>query len=177
VSDCLPQKLAGKDNFRSASDGNKFWVPESNPDEKDHLQKTKETTPDSKLTRRKRQLKTKNTDTAGGAAPKRRRLIPISFNSLEDSENAVQPPGSTTNNALSDLSKTKGAYCLATKSANYVLNDKGEDSDSTLNRFPESQSEQGGMDIYGEVFPGDDEDNDVLVLDTDEDISGISMIY
>jgi hypothetical protein len=46
-------------------------VPASNPDEKDHLQKTKETTPDSKFTSRKWQPKTKNTDVAGGTAPKR----------------------------------------------------------------------------------------------------------
>jgi hypothetical protein len=47
VFDCLPQKLACKnteaeDNFRCARDGNKFRMPASNPDEKDRLQKTKE---------------------------------------------------------------------------------------------------------------------------------------
>jgi hypothetical protein len=54
VSDCLTQKLACKitetqDNFRNSSDRKNFWVPASNPDE-DHLQKTTETTLDSKFT-------------------------------------------------------------------------------------------------------------------------------
>jgi hypothetical protein len=60
VSDCLPRKRSGKntkaqDKFGSASDGNKFRVPASNPDGKDRLQKTKETTPDIKFSPKRRQ--------------------------------------------------------------------------------------------------------------------------
>lgn len=52
VSDCLPQKLCcknteAKDNFASTSDGNKFRVLASNPGEKVHFEKSKETKPGS----------------------------------------------------------------------------------------------------------------------------------
>jgi hypothetical protein len=103
-------------------------------------------------------------------APKRLRLNPVTFDSLQDSKDIVQLQGIETRNASSDWSNMKGAYCLASTSANYVLKDKGEDSDSALNRIPKSQTEQGGMDISEEVFPGDDEDYDVLILDIDEDM-------
>jgi hypothetical protein len=112
VSDCFPLKLScenteAKDNFRSASNGNKLRVSASNPDEEDRLQKIRKTTPDSKFIPRKMQLKRKNTEAAGGPTPKRRRSIEFTFNSLEDSDVIVQAPGSNTNNARSDLWKTK----------------------------------------------------------------------
>jgi hypothetical protein len=33
------------------------------------------------------------------------------------------------------------------------------------------------MDIYEEIFPGDDDDNDFLVLDTEEDILPEKKMY
>jgi hypothetical protein len=75
----MPRKLAyknkkAKDNFGNASTGNMFRVAASNLDEIDRLKKTKETAPDTKFTPRKTKLPTKNTDAAGVAATKRRRL-------------------------------------------------------------------------------------------------------
>jgi hypothetical protein len=78
---------------------------------------------------RKRQLKRKNRDAAGGPALKRRKLMLLTFISLEDSEDMVQAPGNTTSSARSALPKIKE-----------------------------------------EIFSGDDRDDDVLVLDTDEDL-------
>jgi hypothetical protein len=181
VPDCLPQKLACKiietqDNFRNSSDSNNFWVPASNLDEKDCLQKTKETMPDSKFTPRRRQLKRENKGPAGGPAPKGHRLIQITFNSLEKSEVIVQTHGNNTNKACSDLSQTKGTSCLSTKSANCVLNEKGDNN--SLNPLSVSQNGKDGIDIFEEILKWDDEDNDILTLCTDEDILGdIDDIY
>jgi hypothetical protein len=47
---------------------------------------------------------------------------------------------------------------------NYVLNDN---SDNALNPLLVSQSQQGGVDIYDEILPGDEEDNDVQDSNTD----------
>jgi hypothetical protein len=97
-------------------------------------------------------LKRKNRDAAGGPAPKRSRSIRITFNSLEDSEIIVQASGSNTNNARSHLSKKKGTSCLSTKGANYMLNDKRDDSDRAFNLLSVSQSEQGGMMFMKKYF-------------------------
>jgi hypothetical protein len=157
VSDCLPQKFACKiteteDNFRWASDGNNDCVPASNPDEINHLQNTIESTPDSKYTPRKEGVKRKNIGVAGGPPPKRSLLDRITSKSLENSKMIVQAPGSDTNEACSDLSKTKGTSCLSSESANYVLNNKGDDNDSALNSLSE-----------------EDEDKEILELITEED--------
>jgi hypothetical protein len=174
VSVCLSQKLDRKNteakvNFGSASDGNKFRMPASNPDGKYCLQKTKETTPYSKFTARKSQSKRNNTDAAGGPTPKRRRPTEITFNSLQESKVIVQAPGSNTDNARSDLSKKKDTSCLSTKSANYVLNKTGDNN--ALNPLSVSQTGKSDIDIYEEeLFTGDGEDNDILFLDTDDNI-------
>jgi hypothetical protein len=82
--------------------------------------------------------KRKNRDAAGGPAPKRRRSIRITLNPLEDSEIIVQASGSNTNNARSDLSKTKGTSC--------------DDSDRAFNLLSVSQSEQGDMIFIKKCF-------------------------
>jgi hypothetical protein len=181
VSDCLPRKLSGKntkaeDKFGSASDGNKFRVPALNPDGKDRLQKTKETTADIKFTPTKRQLPTKNTDAAGRAATKRRSLIRTSFNKSEGSEFIVQLPGSNVNNTPSDLSATKSTSCMSTESANYVLNDRGDDSDNALKTHAVSEYEQDCLDICDKILPGNEEDNNVPDLNTDDILREINDV-
>jgi hypothetical protein len=62
---------------------------------------------------------------------------------LEGPEVIIQPPGINTNDTLSDLSTTKSTSSMSTKSANYVLYDKGDDNDNILNPLPVSGFQQG----------------------------------
>jgi hypothetical protein len=118
-----------------------------------------------KITRRKRLLE-KNTNTAGGPPPKRSIVIRPTFNPSEKFKVTVQAPEITNNNARSDLPKTNGTSCLFTKTADCVLNDKGYDS--ALNCFNYHKLKRGDMDTDEELLPGNDKENDVIILQIDE---------
>jgi molybdopterin converting factor small subunit len=87
---------------------------------------------------RKRQIKRKNRDAAGGPALKRRRLTLLTFISLEDSEDIVQALGNTISSGRSDLPKIKEEIYSGDERDDVLVMDTDEDlmeMDTLLNNF------------------------------------------
>jgi hypothetical protein len=78
---------------------------------------------------RKRQLKRKNTDAAGGPALKRRKLMLLTF-TVEDSEDIAQALGNTTSSACSDLPKTEDDVLVLDTDEDILM-----EMDELLNNF------------------------------------------